>query len=695
MKLYLKFKYASFFTNCELCFNLLLLVKLLLFEIVLAGRDFTRALKVLRDLRVKHGSKEEYRSLICRIAHSTLHGSKEELAELFHLLPRDTRKELLIEVGGIYIRRNHLFDACRIYAFVCYFFPELIPHYGPLAAELVIKTEKESRLPLQVNIYRQFLLRGILPQIFSVKVKVGQEIKRYSTYKATQVEISYDRLLEWMKLHQAYYLSRIQWNTMHNSFVHIAKQCDYLPENCEITSATPVEGSNSFFPDKLLESLCLQKYVWPIPLKSLFLSSCLVQICFEYQSLIFNPSKLNGTSEPSDIHQCSILLIPHLVECFIPVGGSKLTETKHSHSEKKSSKRVKTSKSSQIESTAKAMPVNGKGLFEASSSRSTPDGNRIESTQAIIALRKAQELLGLIEGIDHGCILDQIVNDWSLPFHIVNAILLCKADVRMMQKQYSDAHATYLLLSSRCQTRWQDKANTKSVTSAPFHPLYHFRLLYLLSLTSEQMESLKAARKYIFPILSSGLPCCIEDLRTQVEKSSKFRLKPVTSFELLSYSIQRLVALYEHEIKQTGFNHDLIGDLLVLLQYTEVKLLDKLRWISSMLIQNGSFVYREFFNFTFSEVILQQIFQVKNINALQISLLPVKVVSDHSSSIISEVSQVDQNRMLEAQLQLAVEKTPKKILLLREFCKRSYLRDQGLSSHMWQRNIHSLGEFWN
>ncbi|KAK9768925.1 Integrator complex subunit 10 [Basidiobolus ranarum] len=639
-------------------------VQLLLLEINLAVRDFHKAMQIFAHMRVKFRNEEIYKELICRIVYSGLLGSTEEHAELFRQIPRDIRRELLVEVGDIYTKQNRLFDASRIYTFICYLFPHLTPRYGLLAADLVLRAEKESQPLLPVNTYRRFLLYGVLAQIFADKVNCHSlETPGLNANISKLTTISHECLLEWMRLHQAYYIAQIEWKTMHQSFIHISKQCGFLPENCQISSVEPDVDSNLFFPDVLLESLRLNEYALPTQFKSLFLASCFVQICFEYQSLIFNPLKLN--------------------ECSIPVGEAK--------SEKKA-KKVKSSKSTRSKQKAKAMSVSN--LVDSSTPASTPEEILKATAQATGTLRKAQELLTLLESLNGGGTLDQVINDWALPFHIVNAILLCKADIQLMEMKYSDSQASYIILSDRCQTRWREKKEILDGTSILFHPLYQFRLLYSLSLSGEHMGDFKIARKHIFPILYSGLPCQFSDLSFEIEKFSKFRLKPVTSSELLSRSIQRLVTLYTAEIELNGFNNDLIGDLLVLLQFDESQLTDRLQWISQLLIQNGSFVYREFFHFIFSEAIIQQVFQVKNLNALLYSLLPVKSNTDSSQQSVFEVSQIEQNRTLEAHLQLALEKTPKKMMLLREFSRRSYLRDQGMPATMWQRNIFTVGEFW-
>ncbi|ORX90118.1 hypothetical protein K493DRAFT_340225, partial [Basidiobolus meristosporus CBS 931.73] len=550
-------------------YHTVLEVQLLLLELALAEGNFVKGLQVLTHLRAKHKFEEKYKELVCRIVHSALLESTEDHAGT---------------------TTSHCLK--------------------PIAADLVIKAEKQSKPSVPVNTYRRFFLCGILPQIFLDKVRCkGPETNDPDDKKNCQNMVSYENLLEWMKLHQAYYIAQIDWRSMYQSMVHVLKQCGFLPQKCEISSIVPDANSNIMFPDVLLESLRLQKIDLPVDLKSLFLTTCFTQICFEYQSLVFNPTKSN--------------------ECSIPVGdynGAKKT---------KKSKTGKLSKSKQkSKDVSSARPVT-----DAATPTSTSGENSKVSAQTTITLRKAQEILILIESTDGGQVLEQMINDWSLPFHITNAILLCNADIRLMEKRYSDSYELYLELSKRCQTRWRLKNDIADGTSVSFHPLYQFRLLYSLSLASDHMGQSKNARKYLFPILYSGIPCGFNDLSFDFEQSSKFRLRPVSTAALLSRCIQNLIVSYVNDIEQCGFDHDLIGDLLVLSQFAPAQLPDQLQWISTLLIRSGRFVYREFFHFVFSEAILQQIFQVRNLNDLYISLLPVK--NETSSPERSEVSQVE------------------------------------------------------
>ncbi|ORX93430.1 hypothetical protein K493DRAFT_36405 [Basidiobolus meristosporus CBS 931.73] len=77
-------------------------------------------------------------------------------------MPSAIQKELLIEVADCYFSTNRLLDAARILAYLGYLFPELAFKHGLIAADLVIRAEKENAPLVPVNIYRRFFSKTFL-----------------------------------------------------------------------------------------------------------------------------------------------------------------------------------------------------------------------------------------------------------------------------------------------------------------------------------------------------------------------------------------------------------------------------------------------------------------------------------------------------------------------------------------------------
>ncbi|XP_031566525.1 integrator complex subunit 10-like [Actinia tenebrosa] len=125
------------------------------------------------------------------------------LKEMFNSLPQDAQREILLQAAG---RCKDCIEKCRMMLLLMRRFPDAIPKNGITLTEMLIDAENSEYPTNPLNQYRKLLVNDVLPHLLtSERVVITENWSAETEKEGRQPGISQPTVLKWLELSIQFY----------------------------------------------------------------------------------------------------------------------------------------------------------------------------------------------------------------------------------------------------------------------------------------------------------------------------------------------------------------------------------------------------------------------------------------------------------------------------------------------------------